>query len=119
MNYVIFDLEYTAWDGADRRLKSAEREVIQIGAIKINFDHNDINIVSTFQEFVKPTVNPQLSDYIINLTGITQKNIEEQGLALNKALNKFEIFCSYGKNKTFSWGDDSRTIKKNTELIGI
>ena len=119
MNYIIFDLEYTAWDGAERRLKSAEREVIQIGAIKINFDDTDINIVSTFQEFVKPTVNPQLSDYIINLTGITQQNVEDQGLTLHEALNKFEIFCSYGKNKTFSWGDDSRTIKKNTKLIGI
>jgi len=92
MNYVIFDLEYTAWEGMERRLKFAEREVIQIGAIKINFDDIDINIISTFQEFVKPTVNPQLSDYIINLTGITQQNVEEQGLTLLEALNKFEIF---------------------------
>jgi len=119
MNYVIFDVEYTAWEGVGRRLDFAEREVIQIGAMKVNFDNIDINVVSTFLEFVKPTVNPKLSEYIMNLTGITQQNIEEHGLTLNEALNQFEIFCSYGENKTFSWGDDSRLIKKNTELVSI
>jgi len=119
MNYVIFDVEYTAWEGVGRRLDFVEREVIQIGAMKVNFDNIDINVVSTFLEFVKPTVNPKLSEYIMNLTGITQQNIEEHGLTLNEVLNQFEIFCGYGETKTFSWGDDSRLIKKNTELVGI
>lgn len=50
-------------------------EIIEFPMVLINT--HTLEIVDSFQEYVKPEVNPQLSDFCVNLTGITQKMVEE------------------------------------------
>ena len=122
MKYIIYDIEYTAWEGSLQRNWSfdfEEQEVIQIGAVMIEFDTIDLQIISTFNEFVKPTINPNLSNYISNLTGIYQTHMDHHGLDLNDALSKFEVFCDCGSLCTFSWGNDANLVRKNAKLVGI
>ena len=70
MNYIIFDLEASCWLG---RPPHGINEVIEIGAVKVN-DYNEV--VSIFNKFIKPTVNPILSDFCTRLTSITQSDVD-------------------------------------------
>lgn len=70
MNYIIFDLEASCWLG---RPPHGINEVIEIGALKIN-EYGEV--LSSFNKFVKPTVNPILSDFCKKLTSISQDDID-------------------------------------------
>lgn len=50
-------------------------EIIEFPMVLINT--HTLEIVDSFQEYVKPEVNPQLSDFCVKLTGITQKMVDE------------------------------------------
>ncbi len=69
MNYIIVDLEATC----DNKIKNQLHEIIEIGAVKIN---KKGKIIDTFNEFVKPKVNPALSEFCKNLTGIKQSQVD-------------------------------------------
>lgn len=69
MNYIIFDLEATCVEN-DR---SFQNEVIEIGAVKLN---EKLELIGEFDEFVKPKLNPILSDFCKNLTTINQELVD-------------------------------------------
>ncbi|XP_016332732.1 3'-5' exoribonuclease 1-like [Sinocyclocheilus anshuiensis] len=50
-------------------------EIIEFPMVLI--DIHTLEIVDSFQEYVKPVVNPQLSEFCVKLTGITQKMVDE------------------------------------------
>ncbi|XP_075886085.1 3'-5' exoribonuclease 1 [Nelusetta ayraudi] len=50
-------------------------EIIEFPMVLINT--HTLEIVDSFQEYVKPELNPKLSDFCVNLTGITQKMVDE------------------------------------------
>lgn len=68
MNFIIYDLEATCWENQQGQIS----ETIEIGAIKIN---EYAEIEDTFSQFVKPIVHPFLSPFCINLTSITQVDV--------------------------------------------
>ncbi|MEX0917660.1 MAG: 3'-5' exonuclease [Candidatus Paceibacterota bacterium] len=114
--FVIFDTEFTAWEGSQERNWSGEneyREVIQIGAVKIR----DLREVNSFLVYVKPERNPTLSEYIIELTGITQQDIETQGVPYPVAQSEFHAWC--GPLQIGSFGTDAEVLLRNAELTGI
>ncbi|KAL7854165.1 hypothetical protein AOLI_G00210090 [Acnodon oligacanthus] len=50
-------------------------EIIEFPMVLI--DTHTLEIVDSFQEYVKPELNPQLSDFCIELTGIAQEMVDE------------------------------------------
>ncbi|WCK57004.1 exonuclease domain-containing protein (plasmid) [Aneurinibacillus sp. Ricciae_BoGa-3] len=66
--YIVFDLEATC----DKN-KTIENEIIEIGAVKVN---ERGELVDTFQRFVKPILNPVLTDFCKNLTKIRQEDVD-------------------------------------------
>ncbi|KAM9327595.1 3'-5' exoribonuclease 1 [Pholidichthys leucotaenia] len=50
-------------------------EIIEFPIVLINT--HTLEIVDTFQQYVKPELNPQLSDFCMKLTGITQKMVDK------------------------------------------
>lgn len=116
---IILDTEYTAWEGSQERKWSGEnehREIVQIGAIKV--DANTLTEIDSFNHFVKPTLNPELSEYFTNLTGISQKQIDELGIEYPVALSEY---FSWAENfDTYSFGKgDEKVLRENCELKGI
>lgn len=115
---VIYDLEFTTWPGALEREWSEKgelREIIRIGAISIDLDR--LQEIEALDVIVKPSVNPILSNYCTKLTGITDGQIQAEGLELYEALQKFVDFVG-GKN-IFSYGDDILVILENLGLNNI
>jgi inhibitor of KinA sporulation pathway (predicted exonuclease) len=120
--FIIFDTEYTAWEGSMERkwgLDWEEKEIIQIGAIRVHYENNAFLEHSSLMVYVRPEINPELSEYITKLTGISQTDIDTKGLSLPSGLEAFSSFSLQGQLPIYSWGGDEAVIKQNCELRNI
>ncbi|MFR0570449.1 exonuclease domain-containing protein [Ligilactobacillus salivarius] len=77
-NYVVVDIETTG-------LSPGEDKIIQLSAIK----YIDNKEIAVFNEYINP--HTKLSDFIINLTGITQ-DVVDHGKELNDIKDDFISF---------------------------
>lgn len=116
--FIIFDTEYTAWEGSQERDWSGAneyRELVQISALRILKINHTIEIVDHFNVYVLPLKNPALSKYFINLTGITQQKLEQQGQSFSMAMAQFYTFCQkdHRKLNLYSMGNDYPVIREN------
>jgi inhibitor of KinA sporulation pathway (predicted exonuclease) len=104
MKYVIFDLEASCWLG---RPPNGVNEIIEIGAVKIN-DYGEIE--SSFMKFVKPTINPVLSDFCKKLTSIAQIDVD-RSRTFPFIIQEFMDWIGVGDDHyiLISWGKYDRT----------
>lgn len=113
---VIADLEYTSWEGAQESGWSAPgqfREIVQIGAVRVDAD-NGFAERAHFSALVRPTINPELSDYFTALTGITNGAVARDGIGLAAALAAFADFA--GEDTILSHGRDELVIGEDCAL---
>jgi len=98
MNYIVLDLEATCWQD---RTNANQNEIIEIGAVKID---SGGTIISEFEEFIQPSLNPTLSDFCKKLTTIKQSDIDGAD-EFKKVILKFKnwinldepyLLCSWG-----------------------
>lgn len=73
-------------DGVNKRI--FEYEIIEFPVLMIN--SVTLKVESEFHCYIKPTINPILSDFCMNLTGITQSVIDEQGITFEDAIQKLK-----------------------------
>ena len=78
--FVVFDLETTG-------LKPEVDEIIEIGAIRVNRDSKEHD---TFQALIRPSKS--IPDKIVEITGITQKMVDDDGGSLAEELPQFLDF---------------------------
>jgi len=117
---IVYDLEWTSWAGfaeSGWSMPGKHCEVIQIGAVKIDCQQN-FREIGTFDLLVKPKINPDLSDYIQALTGLSQKQIDADGVAFPQAILKFHEFCE-DASFVCSNGTDDFVIAENCALHEI
>lgn len=121
---IIFDTEFTTWEGALARKWSGpneHREMVQIAAQMIDLETE--TVLDSFNCMVKPQVNPILSDYFINLTGITQDQVDTEGVLFQDVYSAFDnwtnglpIFC-YGR--TVGEPADRGVFEENITLYNL
>src|SRR5262245_27104849 len=112
---VVFDLEFTAWAGslASRWTRDGEHaEVVQIGAVKL--DAETLKITNEFETLVRPRVNPVLSQYLTDLTGITNAMLQTRGVDFITAYRAFLDFI--GPSPTWAFGRDDLVFADNLKL---
>jgi len=73
MTYIIFDLEATCWEDRNDP-RNRDSEIIEIGAVKVN---EKLQVIDSFQYFIRPTTHSKLSDFCKNLTHITQQQVDK------------------------------------------
>jgi inhibitor of KinA sporulation pathway (predicted exonuclease) len=115
---ILYDLEYTAWEGsmAAKWLRPGEfREVVQIGAVKLNAE--TLETVAEFTVLARPRINKRLSPYFEALTGITNAMLETQAVDFRDAYGRFVAFS--GEGRIISFGRDDRVLTHNLSLYGI
>lgn len=115
---IVFDLEFTAWDGsmAQRWLRPGEfREIVQIGAVKV--DAVTLAILDRFEAIVRPRINPCLSAYFEQLTGITSAELAAHGRDFAPAYDDFLAFA--GRGVTSAFGRDDLVFAENLRLYGL
>ena len=101
MNFIIYDLEATCWDGFAPERTS---EVIEIGAVRLN---SFGEVTGDYNRFVQPILNPLLSHYCKDLTTIEQKDVD-RAKKFNIVIEEFQdwlglfeeedyLLCAWGK----------------------
>ena len=117
---VVFDLEWTSWPGfyeSDWTLPGKFREIIQIGAVRLDA-RRDYRETAALDLLVRPVRNSVLSDYITDLTGITQTRLDEEAVDFAMALSKFRDFVD-GASYIAANGTDWVVIDENCRLHGL
>ncbi|KAF6025052.1 ERI2 [Bugula neritina] len=71
---VIIDFESTCWNHGERT-PSQRNEIIEFPALLVNINTGDI--LSQFHHYVQPLEQPTLSKFCMELTGITQSQVDE------------------------------------------
>lgn len=100
MNYIIYDLEATCWEGSPPGII---QETIEIGAFRIN---EYAEVTGEYNRFVKPIINPFLSPFCKKLTTIQQEDVNRAS-KFDRVIEEFQdwiglidddeyILCSWG-----------------------
>ncbi len=109
--YIVFDIETTCWENDTKEA----RELIEIGAYAVD---SSFSIIGSFEKFCKPLINPKLTEFCINLTGITQDMVNSAE-DFKKVLPEFtEWINSFGNIELISWGnyDKSHLLFENKRV---
>ncbi len=112
-------MEYTSWEGSLERGWSRpheHREVVQIGAVRLDAG-NGFGEVAAFDVLVRPQRNPVLSDYFVDLTGITNDRLAAEGGELERALDALAALAAGAP--LLSNGDDGAVVAESCALIGV
>ncbi len=108
MHFLIYDLEATCWRGTPPH---NVQEIIEIGAVKVNGYGEQ---VSQFNRFVRPKVNPRLSSFCTQLTGIEQSQVSTANPfphVLDSFLEWAEV--DYEDYLLISWGNEDQMLFRN------
>ena len=115
---IVFDLEFTAWEGSMRHhwLRPGEfKEVVQIGAVKV--DPATLEVLDRFDALVRPRINTCLSPYLEKLTGITNDALRERGRDFGAVYDEFLDFADGAVSSAF--GRDELVFEENLRLYGL
>lgn len=110
--HIVLDLEMNPVSKEHKNVyENLRQEIIEIGAVKLN-EH--LEIVDTFDCFVKPEFNYQITSYINKLTGIKSSSaMNAESFAT--ALKDFEAWMGNGADtRIYSWSDND-LIQLKTE----
>lgn len=108
---LIFDCEFLTAEGSPSRFWCGPYDpdpvVAQIGVAKIGLE-GDFPLLDTLRIYVIPRDRHGeqflLDPFFTKLTGITEENLEQDGLPLNEALARVQNFASGAR--LWSWGKD-------------
>ncbi len=118
MNYGFLDIEMTC-DGHidnghfidDGRMPFYKREIISVGFI---VSDDKYNIKDRYYSVVRPLINPILSEYCIQLTGLSQEQVD-RGKKCNDAMGVIRKLCSkYSVKYIFTYGNADKDILSHT-----
>ena len=115
---IVFDTEFTAWQGSmDRRWSGPgeHREIVQIGGVSI--DVETLAETASFSTLIKPVMNPVLSDYLVALTRITNERLAAEGVEFAAGVTAFLRFVA--GRRLFCFGRDDKVIAANAKLLGV
>jgi inhibitor of KinA sporulation pathway (predicted exonuclease) len=101
--YVVLDFEATCLKEKVLR----PREIIELPSVIVDVESR--KVISKFQRYVKPVRHPKLSDFCTELTGITQKTVDN-GCTIQEAVKDYNKWLSdnglFGSNFIiFTCGD--------------
>lgn len=110
MNYIIFDLEWNQCpDGKEREKKELPFEILEIGAIKLNSERQEID---RFHEFIRPTVYKRLHFKTREIVHISPDELKKADY-FPDVLERFSNWC--GSDALFcTWGSlDLLELQRN------
>lgn len=119
---IIFDCEFLVSEGALQRFWNGPRDpdpqVVQIGACKLSLTP-PYDVIDTFMAYISPIGRDGnavlLDEVFINLTGVTQAQIDNLGKPYVEALSAFDHFSAGAP--FWSWGKDELNLLGTGSMI--
>ena len=110
---AFFDAEYTAKNNTDKGIQ----EMIQCAMYIAEYNENKTwSTIDEYVTFVKPMYVPQLSDFIIEFTGIQQSDVDNAKTFVTVINELYELIKTYNVSTICVWGPDKSILKYNMEL---
>ena len=107
MNYILMDLEWN--DAYCKRLNGFVNEIVEIGAVKLDENFNEID---RFSQIVRSAITKRLSSRFKELTGITNEQMQE-GIPFGEALQRYKKWAGED-TVTLTWSNsDLHTLYHN------
>ena len=100
MEYIILDLEFNGTYSKNRH--KFVNEIIEFGAVKCD---EQLNIVETFSELIKPQISKKLNSHVSALTHITLDELKKSNNTFSHVMSKFRKFLGDGVLMTWSNSD--------------
>jgi len=97
-SHIILDLEFNPTVRGKAPLRD---EIIEIGAIKLDSEYNEI---SRFSCFVRPQYNPRITPAINKLTGICDRDVKNAP-CFAEAMELFTAWAGTGRCRVYSWSE--------------
>ena len=124
MSFINFDTEYTTWEGCLQNgwTNGKKKEIVQLSALKVS---ENFEVIAQFDRVCKPTVNPILSEYFVNLTGITNECIQKNGVTFSELYADFKTFvngdicCSHSWGQKFTDKSDGEVMAENLQINNL
>lgn len=122
---IIFDCEFLCLEGSQRRFWCAAHDpdpvIAQIGAVKLGLE-GGFPLLETYKVLISPVDRHgrryAIDPFFTRLTGITEENIEAEGVPLQEALSSFDSFSEGAQ--CWSWGKDELNMMAiSTYVAGI
>ena len=89
-----------------------QMETIEIGLVVIDLE--TLEIVDEFQRFVRPLINPTLTDFCKKLTSIQQADVDSAGTYVEVGQELGAFITRYSNAAWASWGDyDARQLERD------
>jgi inhibitor of KinA sporulation pathway (predicted exonuclease) len=102
--YLVIDFEATCCDRGS--VPHEQMEIIEIGAVMV--EAQQLQVLSEFQSFVRPVRHPELTSFCMQLTSITQQQVDVAP-AFGEVMTTFEQWLyRFGSCVFCSWGDYDR-----------
>lgn len=112
MNYIALDMEWNQPVSRQKMIKCPIKfagEIIQIGAVKIN---EQMEVIDTFNTYVKPVFYPKMNRSVEQLTSITDEELAI-GMKFPDAIEEFHEWCGE-ESILLTWGpSDIYTLEDN------
>lgn len=112
--FAVVDLEMTC----EANGVGFKMETIEIGCAMVRTD--TLEVVDTYESLVRPSLNPTLSKFCTELTGITQNDVDS-ARHFPEVANEFGQFLAKHRNALFvAWGTgDFKQIQQDCEMHDI
>jgi 3'-5' exoribonuclease 1 len=89
-----------------------QMETIEMGLVVIDLE--SLEIVDEFQRFVRPLINPTLTDFCMKLTSIQQADVDSAGTYAEVGQELGAFIARYPNAAWASWGDyDARQLERD------
>jgi len=116
MNYIVLDLEWNqSPHGKEYEREELPFEVIEIGAVKLN---ENLEIIDSFGEIIRPTVYREMHRICKEITGISSRDLKK-GRYFTQVFPEFLAWC--GVDYMFcTWGSgDLVELQRNMQYYKI
>lgn len=120
MYYIVLDLEFNQ-DFTDITAKEIVGhkypfEIIQIGAVKLDFN---LNVIGSFNHYVKPDIYSMVNPIITEITGITSDMLMNEK-KFPEIYNEFIEFIEDANSILCTWGmSDIKELYKSAEYYNM
>ncbi len=112
MYFIILDLEWNNTYG--RKIKGFINEIIEIGAVMLD---EDLNEVETFSTLIKSQIGRKLRGRVKELTNLTNEDLTT-GVEFTKAASSFRRWIGNRESIILTWGDsDIRVLIDNCRYL--
>ena len=115
---IYLDTEY-AYDGMNpatgRPTSNERRQLVQISAIR--FDTASGRVIDEFDVYVHPTYLKALPDFFVELTGISQQDLNSKAISMQEGLDALWDFCA--DTEVWTFDKDEEVIKQNYSYISM